>query len=107
MDKSNALDALAALSQETRLDVFRLLVTAGPQGLPAGDIAERLDARQNTMSTNLAILNRAGLISRQRDGRSVRYAANYDGMRDLINFLMMDCCRGAPEVVQPVAASCA
>ncbi len=78
-----------------------------PQGLPAGDIAERLDARQNTMSTNLAILNRAGLISRQRDGRSVRYAANYDGMRDLINFLMMDCCRGAPEVVQPVAASCA
>ncbi|GJL97243.1 MAG: transcriptional regulator [Hyphobacterium sp.] len=107
MDKQDSLTALAALSQETRLDVFRLLVTVGPKGLPAGDIAERLDARQNTMSTHLAILNRAGLITRQRDGRSVCYAANYDGMRGLINFLMMDCCRGAPEVVQPLTKSCA
>jgi DNA-binding transcriptional ArsR family regulator len=102
MDKQDALGALGALSQESRLDVFRLLVRAGAAGLPAGDIAAHLDIRQNTMSTHLAILTRAGLINRQRQGRSIRYTANYDGMRGLIGFLMNDCCCGVPEIVRPL-----
>lgn len=103
MDKENALDALGALSQESRLDVFRLLVRTGDQGLAAGDIAAHLNVRQNTMSTHLGILTRAGLIRRKRQGRSIRYAANYDGMRGLIVFLMTDCCRGVPEIIRPLA----
>ncbi|WP_421790908.1 ArsR/SmtB family transcription factor [Hyphobacterium sp.] len=103
MDKQNALSALGALSQESRLDVFRLLVRAGDNGLAAGDIAAYLNVRQNTMSTHLGILTRAGMIHRKREGRSIRYAANYDGMRGLIVFLMSDCCRGVPEIVGPLA----
>lgn len=97
-----SLDALAALSQETRLDVFRLLVKAGPAGLLAGNIAHRLDVRQNTMSTNLAVLARAGLIRSHREGRGVRYIANLEGMRDLLAFLMEDCCGGHSGVCEPL-----
>jgi len=104
MDKQNALDALGALSQESRLDVFRLLVKAGDEGLPAGDIAAHLEVRQNTMSSHLGILTRAGMIHRKREGRTIRYAANFDGMRGLIVFLMTDCCSGVPEIVRPLAA---
>jgi len=102
MEKAAALEALSALSQETRLDVFRLLVRAGPEGLYAGEIAARLDVRQNTMSTNLAVLARAGLIRSQREGRSVRYFADLDGMRRLLAYLMEDCCRGRPETCRPL-----
>ncbi|WP_109259823.1 ArsR/SmtB family transcription factor [Hyphobacterium indicum] len=103
MDTLNALDALSALSQESRLDVFRLLVKAGSKGLAAGDIAAHLRVRQNTMSSHLGILTRAGLIRRERQGRSIRYAADSDGMQGLIRFLMTDCCSGVPEVIQPLA----
>ncbi len=102
MDKTLALDALSALAQETRLDVFRLLVMAGPKGLYAGEIAERLDVRQNTMSTNLGVLARAGRVRGEREGRSIRYVADLDGMRRLLAFLMEDCCGGRPETCQPL-----
>jgi DNA-binding transcriptional ArsR family regulator len=93
---------LAALAHNTRLDVFRLLVTAGPAGLLAGEIGERLSVRQNTMSANLAILARAGLIRSERQGRGIRYFADFDGMRSLLAFLMEDCCGGRPELCQPL-----
>ncbi|MWB77238.1 metalloregulator ArsR/SmtB family transcription factor [Pseudooceanicola sp. 216_PA32_1] len=104
MDKTLALAALSALGQSTRLDVFRLLVTAGPEGMAAGQIAESLGIRQNTMSTNLTVLLNAGLVTNERDGRSVRYMANMDRMRDLLGFLLEDCCRGQPELCQPILA---
>jgi ArsR family transcriptional regulator, arsenate/arsenite/antimonite-responsive transcriptional repressor len=102
MDKNNALTAFSALSQETRLDVFRLLVKAGETGMSAGDIGDTLGVRQNTMSANLAILARSGLIRSKREGRSIRYLADMDGMRGLLAFLMEDCCGGQPELCQPV-----
>ena len=107
MDINQALDALAALSQETRLAVFRMLVKAGPAGLPAGDIAERLSARQNTMSSHLKQLHAAGLIASCRDGRRILYTANYATARDLILFLMDDCCAGNAAVCDPVARALA
>lgn len=98
MDTINALDAFAALSQPTRLDVFRLLIKAGDAGMSAGDISDTLRVLQNTMSANLAILARSGLIRNARQGRSIRYFANMDGMRGLLAFLMEDCCGGRPEL---------
>jgi ArsR family transcriptional regulator len=110
MDKSKALSAFAALSQETRLDVFRLLVKAGDDGLFAGQIGERLGVRQNTMSANLAVLLQAGLVRNRREGRSIRYFADFDGIQGLLAFLMEDCCGGRPELCRPVideiAATC-
>ncbi len=102
MEKYEAIEALSALSQETRLDVFRLLVQAGPEGLSAGDISSHLGVRQNTMSTNLAILQRAGLLKSERRGRHVHYFADFQGMRGLLSFLMEDCCGGRPERCAPV-----
>ncbi len=102
MDSNSALSALAALGQETRLEAFRLLVRAGPSGVPAGEIAERLGAVQNTMSAHLKVLQQAGLIESSRDGRSIRYVADMTGLRDLLAFLLEDCCAGSPELCQPV-----
>ena len=102
MDKADSIQALAALAHETRMDVFRLLIKQGPEGMAAGDIGERLGVKQNTMSVNLAVLNRAGLIRAQRDGRSVIYAADFEGVRGLLAFLMEDCCGGNPHLCQPV-----
>ncbi len=102
MDKDKALEAFAALSQPTRLDVFRLLIKAGESGMSAGDISDALDVRQNTMSANLSILTRSGLIHKTREGRSIRYFADMDGMRGLLAFLMEDCCGGNPDLCQPV-----
>lgn len=102
MDKSRCIEALSALSQEMRLDVFRLLTRAEPVGMCAGEIAEAIGGRQNTVSTNLAILARAGLIRSVREGRSVRYFADLDGMRSLLSFLMEDCCDGRPEACAPL-----
>jgi ArsR family transcriptional regulator, arsenate/arsenite/antimonite-responsive transcriptional repressor len=102
MDKKNALAALSALGQDTRLEVFRLLVRAGSEGVPAGEIATRLGAVQNTMSAHLRILDNAGLVRTERDGRTVRYLADMTGVRDLLAFLLEDCCNGAPELCQPV-----
>ncbi len=102
MDKKSALAALAALGQDTRLEVFRLLVQAGAEGVPAGEIASRLGTVQNTMSAHLKVLDHAGLVRAERDGRVVRYVADMTGFRDLLAYLMEDCCNGAPELCQPV-----
>ncbi len=101
MNQSTALDALSALSQETRLDVFRLLVQEGPTGLAAGEIAKRLGVLQNTMSAHLGILARAGLVRGVRDGRMIRYCADYDVMRSLIHYLLEDCCAGDQVICYP------
>lgn len=102
MDMKCATEAFGALSQETRLAVFRLLVEAGAEGMPAGDVARHLGVPHNTMSTHLGILVRAGLAASRRDGRSIIYAADYDGIRALITFMLQDCCRGRPEVCAPL-----
>ena len=102
MDKKHALNALAALGQETRLDVFRLLVTAGPEGLPAGEIGVRLETVQNTTSVHLKILAQACLIRAMSEGRIIRYSADMTGFRDLLAFLMEDCCKGKAELCRPV-----
>lgn len=102
MDKTNALDAFAALSQPTRLDVFRLLIKAGDAGMAAGDISTALQVRQNTMSANLGVLARAGLIRSTREGRSIRYFADMDGLRGLLAYLLEECCGGRPELCQPI-----
>jgi ArsR family transcriptional regulator len=104
MDTPTALMALSALAHEGRLQVFRLLVQAGPDGMAAGDIARAAGALPNTLSTNLGILASAGLVSSRRAGRSIIYAAAYERMRDLLTFLMEDCCGGQPEICAPLVA---
>ena len=94
MEKSDALAALAALSQESRLDVFRLLVQAGTEGLPAGHIGERLGLPSATLSFHLNQLRHAGLVTFRRDGRSLIYAAAYAAMNDLLAYLTENCCQG-------------
>lgn len=102
MEKNQALASLSALGQDTRLDVFRLLVKAGMDGMLAGEIGQVLGVRQNTLSANLSILLNAGLVRNAREGRAIRYFADMDGMRTLLAFLMEDCCGGRPEFCQPV-----
>lgn len=102
MDKTAALLALQALGQDTRLETFRLLVRAGAEGVPAGEIASRLGIVQNTMSAHLKVLDHAGLVLTEREGRIVRYVASMTGFRDLLAYLMEDCCNGAPELCRPV-----
>ncbi|RAZ91520.1 transcriptional regulator [Mesorhizobium hawassense] len=102
MDKIKAIAALSALGQDTRLEVFRLLVRAGPDGLPAGEIGALLGAVQNTMSAHLKVLDHAGLVRAERDGRMIRYVVDMTGFRDLLAYLMEDCCNGKPELCQPV-----
>lgn len=104
MESSHALDVFAALSQATRLDTFRLLMEHEPQGLPAGEIARRLEVPQNTMSTHLAILSRAGLIESERHSRSIVYRAVVDRVREIASFLVQDCCGGRAELCAPLIA---
>ena len=104
MEKTAAIGALGALAHEGRLDVFRRLVQAGPDGMAAGDIARATGAVQSTLSANLSVLSRAGLIAARRDGRSIIYTAAYEQMRELLGFLMEDCCAGKPEFCAPLAA---
>ena len=92
MDQKTALAALSALAQETRLDVFRLLVTVGPEGLPAGVIAERLGVLPSSLTFHLNLLHRAGLISQTRRSRQLIYAAEYGAMTDLLAYLTENCC---------------
>lgn len=92
MDQKTALAALSALAQETRLDVFRLLVTVGPEGLPAGVIAERLSVLPSSLTFHLNLLHRAGLISQTRRSRQLIYAAEYGAMTDLLAYLTENCC---------------
>jgi DNA-binding transcriptional ArsR family regulator len=98
MEEKAALTRLAALAHETRLAVFRLLVTTGPSGLPAGEIAERLGVPQSTLSFHLKELDRAGLLRSWRRQKRIFYAADYDGTRELLTFLTRDCCQGHPEI---------
>ncbi|MEM7598862.1 MAG: metalloregulator ArsR/SmtB family transcription factor [Pseudomonadota bacterium] len=107
MDINTATLAFSALSQPLRLEVFRLLIKAGADGMQAGDIATTLGAKQNTMSANLSVLHRAGLIRNQREGRVIRYFADFDGTRGLLQFLMQDCCGGNPKACQPILAEIA
>jgi DNA-binding transcriptional ArsR family regulator len=94
MERSDAVVALAALAQETRLDVFRLLVQAGPDGLPAGRIGERLGLASATLSFHLNQLRHAGLVRFRREGRSLIYAAEYASMNALMAYLTENCCQG-------------
>ena len=96
MEKSDAVAALAALAQDNRLDVYRLLVEAGPDGMPAGAIADALRLAPNTLTFHFDRLRVAGLVTVRRDGRLMIYAARYDAMNALIAFLTENCCRGAP-----------
>ena len=92
MDLFNAHFAFAALGQPTRLKIFRVLIAAGSRGIVAGDIGEMLGVRQNTLSNNLSSLVNVGLIRNQREGRSIRYFADFDGMSQLLGYLLHDCC---------------
>ncbi|MGV8954365.1 MAG: ArsR/SmtB family transcription factor [Cypionkella sp.] len=104
MESNHAIDVFAALSQATRLDTFRLLMQHEPNGLPAGEIARALDVPQNTMSSHLAILTRAGLIQAERHSRSIVYRAVVDRVREIASFLVQDCCGGRPELCEPLVA---
>jgi ArsR family transcriptional regulator, arsenate/arsenite/antimonite-responsive transcriptional repressor len=104
MESMIAIKRLSALSQESRLAVFRMLIKAGPEGVPAGEIARALDITPNTLSAQLTILANAGLVTSRRDGRSIIYAAGYDSMSELLVYLLEDCCQGRPEVCAPLAA---
>ena len=97
MESSGAIDALGALAQETRLDVFRQLIRLAPDAISAGDLARDLDVPPSTLSSHLAILQRAGLIRSERRSRTILYSADVDGVRSLVEFLILDCCRGRPE----------
>lgn len=101
MDISQSTQAFAALSQATRLEVFRLLVKAGADGLMAGEIGEKLQVKQNTMSANLSVLLNAGLVKNKREGRTIRYYADMDGVTAMLSFLLEDCCGGQPQLCQP------
>ena len=96
MEKTTAVAALAALAQDNRLDVFRLLVQAGPDGMTAGSIAEALDLAPNTLTFHFDRLRMAGLATVRRDGRSMIYAAQFETMNALLGFLTENCCGGAP-----------
>jgi len=111
MDQATAISALGALAQDTRLTVFRSLVKAGSHGMSAGDIAAAVGSPASTMSHHLALLERAGLLTSRRNGRMLFYAADYEGTRRLLAFLLDDCCQGRPEIcgtgLAPALADCA
>src|SRR6478735_12514783 len=101
MKKRGAVSILAALAQDSRLDAFRLLVEAGPQGMPAGHLAASLRLTPNALTFHLDRLRDAGLVTVQRDGRSMIYAAKYDAMNALVSYLTDHCCQGRPEICKP------
>jgi DNA-binding transcriptional ArsR family regulator len=108
MKAKSALAAFAALSQEVRLDVLKRLVRAGPGGVPAGALAEAAGVAPPTMSFHLKELLGAGLVRSRKDGRSVLYAADYGGLRALVDFLLADCCQGDPRLCGPyIVKECA
>lgn len=106
MEISIAVSALSALAQDSRLEIFRFLVQAGENGVPAGKIAERLDLPASTLSFHLNQLKQAGLIECRRESRTLFYSANYDSMNDLMSYLMENCCQGQTDNCD-VPAMCA
>jgi ArsR family transcriptional regulator, arsenate/arsenite/antimonite-responsive transcriptional repressor len=104
MKKHDALAALAALAQDNRLDIFRLLVEAGPDGLAAGKVSEKLGLAPNTLTFHFDRLRDAGLVTVRRNGRSMIYAAVFDAMHGLLAYLTENCCQGAVETCAPIAA---
>ncbi|MFD1328825.1 ArsR/SmtB family transcription factor [Mycoplana ramosa] len=107
MDQRQALISFGALSQETRLQIVRILVIAGPHGLAAGVLAEKVGVSPSNISFHLKELERSGLISQQRESRSMIYRADYEALGGLVRFLMEDCCSGHPEICAPAAAAAA
>lgn len=107
MESEDAILALAALAQSTRLEVFRLLVRHEPDGLPAGEIAQALAVPANTMSSHLGVLSRAKLVSFERHSRSMVYRADLERVRGLVMFLLKDCCQGRSELCAPLLAELA
>ena len=102
MKLESSIEALSALAQATRIEAFRLLVKHEPDGLPAGEIARRLNVPHNTMSTHLAILARAGLVSAERQSRIVVYRAGLETLQNLVVFLLKDCCDGNSALCAPL-----
>ena len=100
MSAPHALAALAALGQPTRLAIFQLLVGAEPDGIAAGSIADKIGCPHNTLSSHLSVLARSGLVRGQREGRSIVYRADVEGIRRLVGFLVNDCCAGHPELCE-------
>jgi len=105
METINILASFAALSQETRLEAFRLLLRNEPEGLPAGEIARQLGVPHNTMSAHLSVLARAQLVLSQRQSRSIIYRANLNHIQEVIRFLVDDCCAGHPQICEPLTSS--
>lgn len=99
MDERQALMSFTALSQETRLAVVRNLVVAGPEGMAAGAIAEKMNVSPSNISFHLKELERSGLIAQRRESRSILYSANYEALSGLVTFLMHDCCAGHPQIL--------
>ena len=106
MESKSAVIALSALAQDSRLAVYRLLVQAGPEGIVASEIAERLGIPANTLSFHLKTLSHADLVQSRQDGRFVTYSANYDQMNELLGFLTENCCgdRGCAPLTVPLAS---
>jgi DNA-binding transcriptional ArsR family regulator len=102
MEMTDAIARLSALAQDSRLEVFRLLVKAGPEGLAAGEIARKLGIAPNTLSAQLLLLSNAHLIRARRDGRSIIYSVDFAAMSGLLLFLTEDCCGGRAEVCAPL-----
>ena len=107
MESKTAIKRLSALAQDSRLDVCRLLVKAGREGVAAGEIARSLGITPNTLSAQLNILANAGLVASRRDGRSIIYTADFDAMGSLLIYLTEDCCGGRPEICGPLVKATA
>lgn len=105
MESIDAISALSALAQHTRLDTFRLLVRNEPDGVAAGELARLVDVPQNTMSAHLSVLTRAGLVTGERQSRSIIYRANLPALQELTLFLVKDCCNGHPDLCAPLIRS--
>jgi len=103
MTSTAALSALGALAHKSRLDVFRMLVKAGKEGMAAGQIAEALDCPASSLSFHLAHLTRAGLLEQKREGRSLIYTVSFDQFVALMGFMLEDCCQGRSEICAPLA----
>ncbi|MDQ7070336.1 MAG: metalloregulator ArsR/SmtB family transcription factor [Rhodobacterales bacterium] len=97
MDQNIAIEAFAALAQDSRMSIYRMLVREGPRGFPVGEISQRLDIVPSTLSGHLAILKRAGLLKSTRHQREIHYTANVETMNNLVGFMLADCCNGQVE----------